>query len=257
MSSTVLKLAENTKGRDFVVGDIHGCFHLLDQALEKVHFDPACDRLISVGDLISRGPEPQRCIEFLKQPWFFAIRGNHEDMFLRSINSGGIPDPRYYDWHMKEGFNWVHQETIFVLMDAYDAFAKLPLAIELETKEGKIGITHGDVPGKMNWETFKKKLEKNDQKTVFKCLWGRDRVKRKSERGIKEIARVYFGHTPQTDGVTKLGNCFFIDTGAVYSLHPKNKKNYCLTLVEATADPKDILRRHTEQVNVIAKRLTP
>lgn len=37
----VLKLPKNTEGRDFVVGDIHGAYDLLDQALEEVKFDPA------------------------------------------------------------------------------------------------------------------------------------------------------------------------------------------------------------------------
>ena len=32
----VIRLPKNTKGRDFVVGDIHGCFSLLEKALEKI-----------------------------------------------------------------------------------------------------------------------------------------------------------------------------------------------------------------------------
>lgn len=78
----VLKLPKNTKGRDFVVGDIHGAFDLLDKALEEVGFDPAKDRLISVGDLIDRGKNSRRCLDYLEQPWFYALRGNHEDIFM-------------------------------------------------------------------------------------------------------------------------------------------------------------------------------
>lgn len=32
----------------FVVGDLHGCYTLLMNELEKVSFDPACDLLTSV-----------------------------------------------------------------------------------------------------------------------------------------------------------------------------------------------------------------
>jgi hypothetical protein len=54
MTKPVLRLPANTRGRDFVVGDIHGTFYVLEQALAAVGFDPARDRVICVGDLIDR-----------------------------------------------------------------------------------------------------------------------------------------------------------------------------------------------------------
>jgi hypothetical protein len=74
----VRALPSNQKGRDFVVGDLHGCFDLLDRLLEIVRFDPANDRLFSVGDLVDRCPDSFRCISFLGSPWFHAVEGNHE-----------------------------------------------------------------------------------------------------------------------------------------------------------------------------------
>ena len=47
----------NKVGRDFVVGDVHGMFDRVAQALTKVQFNPSRDRLFSVGDLIDRGPQ--------------------------------------------------------------------------------------------------------------------------------------------------------------------------------------------------------
>jgi hypothetical protein len=55
---------------------------LLDRLLDHVRFDPACDRLFSVGDLIDRGPDSLRSLEFLEAPWFYAVKGNHEDLLL-------------------------------------------------------------------------------------------------------------------------------------------------------------------------------
>lgn len=78
----VRALPANRQGRDFVVGDLHGCFSLLDRLLDHVRFDPACDRLFSVGDLVDRGPDSLRCIEYLDMPWFHAVKGNHETMLL-------------------------------------------------------------------------------------------------------------------------------------------------------------------------------
>lgn len=75
-------LPSNPNGRDFVVGDLHGCFDLLERLLDAVRFAPACDRLFSVGDLVDRGPDSLRCMSFLEAPWFHAVRGNHESMLL-------------------------------------------------------------------------------------------------------------------------------------------------------------------------------
>lgn len=46
----------NRRGRDFIVGDLHGQKALLERALPLVNFDPAADRLIALSDLIDRGP---------------------------------------------------------------------------------------------------------------------------------------------------------------------------------------------------------
>ena len=35
----------NTKGKDYVVGDLHGCYTLLMQKLESIGFDKDKDRL--------------------------------------------------------------------------------------------------------------------------------------------------------------------------------------------------------------------
>lgn len=76
------QLPANRAGRDFVVGDLHGCLDLLQEELGRVGFNTTCDRLFSVGDLIDRGPDSLGCLRLLNEPWFYAVRGNHEDMFL-------------------------------------------------------------------------------------------------------------------------------------------------------------------------------
>ena len=44
------------KGRVFVVGDVHGCLDLLMRGLDQINFNTSRDTLLSVGDLIDRGP---------------------------------------------------------------------------------------------------------------------------------------------------------------------------------------------------------
>ncbi|TCT09039.1 metallophosphoesterase [Paralcaligenes ureilyticus] len=76
------RLPTNAAGRDFIVGDLHGCLDLLHVELTRVGFDTAKDRLLSVGDLADRGPDSMGCLRLLREPWFYAVRGNHEDMLI-------------------------------------------------------------------------------------------------------------------------------------------------------------------------------
>ena len=83
--------AANETGRDFVIGDLHGSFSLLEKMLEHVSFDTETDRLFSVGDLVDRGPESLECLELLQMPWFHSVYSNHENMmetFLHSTRFG-------------------------------------------------------------------------------------------------------------------------------------------------------------------------
>src|SRR3546814_10796357 len=72
----------NTVGRDVIVGDMHGCLDLFQAQLDRIGFDPTKDRIFSVGDLADRGPDSMGCLRLLREPWFYAVHGNHEDMLL-------------------------------------------------------------------------------------------------------------------------------------------------------------------------------
>lgn len=76
--------------RTILVGDVHGCADELDALLERVAVAPA-DRLVFVGDLVVRGPYPQRVLATLRALGASAVRGNHEDRLLR-LRSRGLSD---------------------------------------------------------------------------------------------------------------------------------------------------------------------
>jgi predicted phosphodiesterase len=68
--------------RTIVVGDIHGCYDELVDLLDEVKFADN-DRLISVGDLITKGPKNREVLDrFMSEPNFLAVIGNH-DLALR------------------------------------------------------------------------------------------------------------------------------------------------------------------------------
>ncbi|WP_273457014.1 metallophosphoesterase [Nevskia ramosa] len=211
--TTIIIQARNTAGRDFVVGDIHGCFDDLDDRLLKVAFDNTCDRLFSVGDLVDRGPQSARVSEYLKQPWFFPVRGNHEQMFI-DLYSDGIPSDEAVELICrKNGMNWwIHLEQLEQLA-LVDLFAKIPLVIEVSTERGKVGIVHADVPQGMHWREFLRRVSAGDEKTIQTALWSRKRLTEADTSGVEGIDRVFCGHTIGSM-VRQLGNVYFIDTGA-------------------------------------------
>ncbi len=79
---TVKSLPVNSVGRDFVVGDLHGRLPYLEAMLSSVRFDEGKDRLFSVGDLVDRGPDSTGVLSLLRKPWFYSVKGNHEDLLL-------------------------------------------------------------------------------------------------------------------------------------------------------------------------------
>lgn len=84
-NNTIKIINENVEGRDFVMGDLHGCFDELKLLLVHVNFDPKRDRLFVTGDLIDRGPKSIDCLNLLNQKWFYSIYGNHEAILLEKI----------------------------------------------------------------------------------------------------------------------------------------------------------------------------
>ncbi len=69
---------------NYVVGDIQGCYLGLVALLKKAKFDPNIDKLWAVGDLIARGPDSLKTLNFLYQMGdsFECVLGNHDLHFL-------------------------------------------------------------------------------------------------------------------------------------------------------------------------------
>jgi len=64
--------------RTIVIGDVHGCLDELDELTRKLEVS-ASDRVIMVGDLIDRGPDPVGCVRRVRESGWEMVLGNHEN----------------------------------------------------------------------------------------------------------------------------------------------------------------------------------
>ena len=83
--------------RTIVFGDVHGCLFELKALLRKVRARPE-DRLISVGDLICKGPDSKGVLDWaMRARNLRCVLGNHEYRYLQYWKRGLTPDQKPYD----------------------------------------------------------------------------------------------------------------------------------------------------------------
>jgi len=210
------RLPANHRGRDFLVGDVHGCFDLVLRAMDRAAFDPSRDRIIAVGDLVDRGPHSHRALRFLSYDWVACVRGNHEDLILRLHAQQDLPPATIAFLARHNGMGWWFDAPTRLRDEMAAAFAELPIAIEVETGDGPLGVVHADVPFGLSWPDFLARLQAGDGPVIREALWGRERVRGADCTGVAGIPRVVVGHCDLPEGATRFGNVFCIDTGAVY-----------------------------------------
>ena len=204
------RFARNSAGRDFAVGDIHGCFSDLQRALDAIRFDPAVDRLFCVGDLVDRGPESEQVIAWLDRPWFFSICGNHDFLTWRSALGNPYPDVD----HLAHGGEWLEMLSPSARAEIGQRLQALPLALEVETALGLVGLVHADCPFD-NWHDMQAAVREgiDSQSPVGECcLWSIERYRHKYTGHVRNLRALVHGHMAirQTQ---VLGNVHFIDTG--------------------------------------------
>lgn len=244
----LLKLPRNQAGRDFVVGDIHFKTIELHRALNALGFDQLVDRLIAVGDLIDRGPGMLDGLKLLAEPWFFTIKGNHEQMLVDAYRANpNLP----YSAHGARWWLTIDDESKPMIIDKLES---LPLVIEVETARGVVGVVNADVPVGLSWNDFTQSLDNPQIQDV--ALWGRERIKKHHRGGVPGAWRVCVGHT-WIPHAQRLGNVLALDiTGggdgslAIYSLQDD------VIYVDGEAAGLDQVERLGEQLAELEQSLT-
>lgn len=83
--------------RTIIIGDVHGCWDELRDLLSEIRPGPQ-DKLISVGDLICKGPDSESVLDWaMSAKNLQVVLGNHELRFLTRWKSGLPQDEKPYD----------------------------------------------------------------------------------------------------------------------------------------------------------------
>lgn len=227
------------RGRDFFVGDIHGAFGLVVEALTRLSFDPRVDRLICAGDLVDRGDQSTEALEFLREPWVFAVRGNHEQMLLDGFEPNP-PDGYWAQTSIDNGGGWFLKEPVDRRVQLLRAFRALPLAIEIPTPQGLVGVIHAEVPVSMSWDAFTRELGYQNAEVCESAIWGRIRVKYKIGDAVPGVWRIFCGHTIRAAMPRWQGNICFADTGGYRAWRDGPGQGFALSVINILA-PQDVI----------------
>lgn len=217
----------NAQGRDFVVGDIHGCFEALMVMLKLLNFDFTKDRLFSVGDLIDRGPDSIKCVNLIYEPWFFPVVANHEQMMIDTLVTQ-IGDR--YMW-LSNGGNWMLDHDRTMLTDIATDLQMLPYVISVGQGDDRFNIVHAElirldsngVRIKVTNEMIDRWDFGDDEEEAM--LWGRDIIQNGYPifpppdellwHDLDKMSLTFVGHTPIREPVI-CQRQMYLDGGCVY-----------------------------------------
>lgn len=224
---------ENIIGRDFVVGDLHGCLDEFNHALQLLNFDKTKDRMFSVGDLIDRGSNSFGCANLAYEDWFIPVRANHEDMMIRGLVNDD--DAQYYLW-VDNGGVWHYEYDRTDMKSLAIDLNRLLVVIVVGNGEDRFNIVHAEMTKRNNSMTYVPVTDMDIDNWTFdswetdSLMWGRVMYynnSRNTPEGKREpkgnycyqdmdkLSLTFVGHTP-VPNVMRLQQQVYIDGGLVF-----------------------------------------
>lgn len=207
------------------IGDIHGCYDELMKLLNEINYDSNNDLVISVGDIMAKGPKSFEVLNFFINNNCRAVLGNHDYAVLRwytVLKNNIVPIP----FGLKQGSE--HQELAKNLNDQQFNYLKnLPHVLLIE--KYNLIVLHAGI--NVNF-----KLENNNSFDIMHIRNIMDNCKGSEliSNGSKWIdlwngpQTIIFGHDAMR-GIQLTNHAIGLDTGCVYGkyltclIFPENK----------------------------------
>jgi serine/threonine protein phosphatase 1 len=210
----------------YVMGDLHGNYKGMVQAIERSPFDPAQDRLITIGDYIDGGAhiEVLPVMEYLMNlPNWIGILGNHDAWALDAISENwiNIEDIWYHQGgkstleSMGIGTNLVGHHRVFGGYPPPIFSAFLNSLIKYYIDDDNNAYVHA------GWKNQQHKIENSlsfQMDGGSDLYWNREFWNKAGSNAYPDnpYNKVFIGHSQSYSYPEKRKNVWNIDSGAGY-----------------------------------------
>lgn len=218
--------------RTIAIGDIHGCYEEFLRLLTKINYDSSSDEIISLGDLVEKGPMNELVVSWFRRASanpkmkVFAVKGNHDEALARfwkhetKVHEGiQTKNPMKASEDRVRTYEDLSEESLRYL-------DSLPLFLEREVEGRKFLFIHGGIFPKIA-------PEKMDKKVICRLRylrWNNDKEKYKMVQAGKErdgdqfwadvydgsFGFAFYGHQPYSGKPRPHKHAMGLDTSCVY-----------------------------------------
>lgn len=243
--------------RRIVIGDVHGHYGALMKLLEAIAPNED-DQLYFLGDLIDRGPDSAKVVDFVYQNEYPCLLGNHEQMLLDTIASDKVSSNLLQSWVYSGGYTTLLSYDHRIPPEHIQWMRSLPLYLDLDD----IWLVHAGVDPKLP-------IEKQD---IEQFCWIRDDFHQTTQPFFPDKT-IIIGHTitftfpgVQPGQLAAGAGWLDIDTGAyhphsgwltgldithqkVYQVNAKSKKTRVIPLEKAitVVDPHAVAKKRLKR----------
>lgn len=151
------------------ISDIHGNAVALEAVLQDIERNKV-DKIIVLGDLCFRGPEPKKSLDLIRSLNTDVIKGNADEWVVRGVQQGEVPDQNLPI--MNKEREW----TVSQLESAdLDYLVKLPQSLTFQAEDQTIKVFHATPdslfeivrPNTDNEIIFEKMMNSDEQIFVY------------------------------------------------------------------------------------------
>lgn len=111
--------------RTLIIGDIHGCYKELRDLLDKAGLNDD-DQIIALGDLVNRGPQNHKTLNYFRENALQSIMGNHEQKHLLAHQGKLRPNTSTLHTRWQLGTDYT---AALAYMDSLPTYIDLPDAL--------------------------------------------------------------------------------------------------------------------------------
>jgi len=99
----------------WIIGDCHGCYNTLIYLLQKLPNNAEPKDIVFVGDLIDRGPDSRKIINFVRDGGYTCLQGNHEQLMIEAFD-----DYKLYNEPLNYQNGWILNGGLITLSNYLD-----------------------------------------------------------------------------------------------------------------------------------------